>query len=152
MKFTGIENGADCFCLDGAAEDTASAYLHYIDSPSAKSRDFASKWERYEKNKPEGLPNKNNCEEVCGWKGVSVNKIDGYDEAEVYRVYTEPYRYASAKERSKRRILKFNIGTDIGIVKHTPNETHESHHDLFKCDAFDVANIVAIEVSEIEFE
>jgi len=152
MEFTNITNGTDCLCLDSAAEDTTSIYLHYIDSPSAKIRDFASKWERYEKSRPEELPDKEECEEICAWKGVSVNKIDGYDEDEVYRVYTEPYRFLSEKERNKRRILKFTLGTDTGVVKHTPNEEHESHHDLFKCDDFNITNLVTIAVTKIEFE
>lgn len=151
MKFKNIENGTGCSCLEDAVVDEVPAYLHYIDSPSVKTRDFASKWERYEKSRPEELPSQEDCKVVCAWKGVSVNKVDGYDEDEVYRVYTEPYRYVPEKERNKRRILKFTLGANTGMVQHTPNTEHDSHHDLFKCDTFDVAAIATVLVSKIEF-
>lgn len=152
MDFENISKGIDCNCIEGAIEDNESTFIRLIDNtPTPKERDFLSHWERYEKqNKLHELEGMS-CDKACGLKGLSMNKLDGYEEAEVYKVYTNMFLFATEKERKKKIILKFKMGSSVGITKHTPNSEHDSHHDLYKCDKFDLNNIGAILLSKIDF-
>lgn len=84
MTFEALYDDKECNCIDNAIEDSESAFLRIIDSNAPKERDFLSKWERYVKQGKE--ISHSTCDETCGWKGVSMNKVNGYEEEEVVGV------------------------------------------------------------------
>ena len=146
MTFDSIHSDIECNCIEGAVEDSSSAFLRTIDGNVPKERDFLSHWERYQRQGKE-LP-KGECDELCGWKGVSVNKIDGYDEDEISKTIKNRLLYLP--QGKKKSICRFRLDAGAGVVKHTPNESHGSHHDLYKCDDFDMNKIVDVLVSKVD--
>lgn len=150
MEFTLLHDDVECNCIEGAGEDNQSAFLRTIDGNEPKEKDFFSHWERYKKQgKP--LPH-DNCGEACALKGLSINKGDGYSEDEILEVYKNRLLYLSEKERRKRSVYKFKLGGEVGVVKHTPDEYHDSHHDLYKCDAFTIDKLQVVEIAKIKFD
>ena len=147
MTFSFIHDDIECDCIEGAVEDNNSAFLRTIDGSIPKERDFLSHWERYKKQGKE-LPIES-CDKTCGLKGLSVNKIDGYNEGEISNIVKN--RLLFLPQGRKKFICKFKLDNGSGVVKHTPNEIHESHHDLYKCDEFDMNKIVNVSVSKVDF-
>jgi len=131
MTFESLKDGAECECNSKANPDGTSTFICTIGGTSPKERDFLSKWERYKKAEKE-LPFED-CVDLCSLKGTSMNKIDGYDEAEIVELFKQRARFSM---KSKTFIFKFNLGQSVGVVEHTPNVDHHSHHDLYKCDTF----------------
>jgi hypothetical protein len=141
------EEAAQCDCISKANLDTTSTFICSVGSNNPKVRDFLSKWERY-KTSGKDLPFKD-CIEMCALKGVSMNKLDGYDESEIIEAYKQRLIFS---QKSKTFIFKFNLSVDVGVVEHTPNHDHHSHHDLFKCDGFNVDGFKNPSVSKLELE
>lgn len=142
MEFNLLHADIECNCIDGAAEDKVSHFIRTIDGNNARIQDFYSHWERYKKQGRE-LPEED-CAKICGLKGISINKLDGYDENEILETYITRLRFLP--QGRKKSILKFTMGSNCGAVKHTPDVNHSSHHDLYKCDDFNINAVVAISV------
>jgi len=141
------EDGIECECISNAGLDDTSTFLCSVGSNNPKTRDFLSKWERY-KNAGKDLPFEG-CGDLCALKGFSMNKLDGYDENEIIEVYKQRLIFSA---KSKTFLFKFNISEDVGVVEHTPNDDHHSHHDMFKCDGFDVSGFKNPSVTKLEIE
>lgn len=151
MQFDDIRIDTECDCLEGAAEDTQSTFLRLIDNtPSPKERDFLSHWERYKRQNRLDLISNIDCSKACGLKGLSLNKLDGYQEEEVFNIYTKMFLFTSEKERKKKVLYKFKMGSNAGVAKHTPNDVHDSHHDLYKCDLFNLSDLIEVSFHPIQ--
>ncbi|MBT2558873.1 hypothetical protein J7E24_13840 [Hymenobacter sp. ISL-91] len=147
MTFEVLHEGTECNCVDGVGTDTESTFLRTVGGNQPKERDFMSHWERYKKQGKE--IEAKGCADTCGWKGVSMNKADGYDEEEIITVFRQRLMFSP---QSKMYICRFKTGSENGVVNHTPNDDHDSHHDLLKCDVFSVEKLESVSVVKIELE
>lgn len=142
MVFTSVTSDTNCTCLDGAKENYKDFFARKIDKKDVREKDFMSYWES--KKFPDNM---DDCNEVCGRKGISVDLWNDESNAEVMSKYIKTFGIAP---QLKRFIMVFKMNQDAGIVKHTPHQKSgfdKYHYDIFKCDAFDMG--IHISVSQI---
>ncbi len=141
MPFNKITENTTCECFINTTEDTTNLFVRSVrKAPDLKDADFRNNFER---NKS---PNDdNNCNEVCGFHGVS---IEIWNESSS-PVLLEKYKYsASISPQFKKNLSIIKFRANNGLVKHTPNQIvyNEYHYDFYKEDSFSVTDLELIEM------
>lgn len=141
MEFKKIQSDQNCNCLDKAVEDNNSNFAIKTMKENLRVQDFNSYWEKGKR------PNdKNSCNEVCSYKGVSISIFDDNTKEEVINIYKELFPLAP-KYKPYLSVVKFY---DLsGVVKHTPNDGNTHHYDFYKSDTFDFEKVDVLQVNEL---
>lgn len=134
MTFKQILQDTDCDCLANSEEKTETIFARKINKPQATDNDFKSHWERGKRA--------DECDKICGFKGVSINEWNENTEKDVIQKFLTTFRITP---KHKDSILIFNFLSDAGQVIYTPNEKDKSHHDFYKSDDFSLQFINAIQ-------
>lgn len=141
MPFNKITDNTKCECFLDATQDTTNLFVRKVrKAPDLKDADFRNHFER---NKtPE---NENNCDEVCGLHGVSIEIWNETSSPFLLKKYL--YSATIAPQLKKNlSIIKFKANN--GLVKYTPNQIdyNEYHYDFYKEDSFTVSDLDLIEM------
>jgi hypothetical protein len=141
MTFNNLKGDTECNCLEDSFEDYAITYARKLNAEALQDKDFKSHWDRnIGKDKTE-------CDEVCGFKGLSVSKIENEDAKRfVLTHYKEIFCLAP---KYKGHVCIFNLLDESGVLKHTPSRKNTYHHDLYKCDEFTITKIQPIEIVKL---
>ncbi|MFN1217600.1 hypothetical protein ACKW6Q_11580 [Chryseobacterium kwangjuense] len=138
--FRKISDNTNCNCLDGTHEDLTSLFVRKVrKAPDIKDADFRN---QIELNK---IPTNNDCNEICGMHGVSIEIWN--DESE--EVLKDKYRKTAAfGPNLKKSLAIFKFNHNNGLIKHTPEqfEYNEFHYDFYKHDIFKVSELNLIKM------
>lgn len=137
MTFENLSEQADCNCLEGAVENHTSKFVIKTNRPSLILNDFKTKWEK-------GDTNVDTCQKKCGKKGNSMSKIHEEDTnlEDVISIYKILFPFSPSY---KPYCTVFKLGENSGVVKSTPSNRNNYHHDFYKCDEFQLDSINYIE-------
>lgn len=139
MEFSVIREGNTCRCIEGGEENLVQTFAHKVRiAENLNLSDFRSPHERGR------IPTENDCEMICGYRGVSFDLWDTHSKDKVLEKYNLTLD-VSRKLKDRICIIKFK--KDAGLLKFTPNQTQhdEYHHDLYKADNFDLTKMEIIE-------
>ena len=141
MPFQKITEHTICDCLSGAVEDVTNLYVRSVrKAPDLKDADFRTHFER-----GKTPTNENDCDELCGFHGVSIEIWNDISSP----VLLKKYNYsASISPKFKKNLSIIRFKENNGLVKHTPDqmEYNEYHYDFYKDDAFTVSDLELIEM------
>jgi hypothetical protein len=126
MDFKNLLQDTDCDCLENAVQDNRHFYARKINKPAPLDRDFKSHWER-------GKQSVDNCEKICGLKGISMNLWNQTTEKAIIKKFLTTF---SITPKHKDSIFVFKCLPESGLTKYTPNEEDDSHYDFYKSDEF----------------
>lgn len=136
MTFDKISIDIKCDCLSGAHIDTENEYVRKLKKDVLDEKDFLTHWER-------GLHHDNTeCEEICSYKGISINMINPEFEEQILTKYKTTFSFNPKKGAY---ILKFKLKDGAGKVKFAPLEDDQSHYNLFKADNFSLLSLEVID-------
>ncbi len=142
MEFTNIRGDTDCDCLNGNTNPSEYVFARKIGKgKTPKDRDFKSHWER--EKRPDDL---NNCEEVCGMKGISIDRWDDESQTHVWNHYKTTF---GLSPKAKNHLIIFELDPNSGLTKPTPFTGNPFHWDLYKSDEFDLTFVKVKEVRPI---
>lgn len=140
MQFTKITDNTKCTCLSDCSNDVTNLFARKVrKAPDMKDADFRN---HFEKNRS---PETNNCDEICGFYGVS---IEIWNDASS-KTLIEKYQITSSiSPKHKNNLSIFKLKVDAGLVKHTPDqlEYNEFHFDFYKEDSFTIDKLELIEM------
>ena len=135
-----IEKVKVCDCMAGSSEDTSNVFMRRISAKKHKKGDFKIQLEK------DDVPPANTCDDHCGQREISINKVDGYKEEEIVLDYKKKLIIQKMYSPKIDFIyLKFKFEIGAGNVKSTPQHGHESHFDFYKSDDFSVEKIKPVE-------
>lgn len=138
MTFDNVHHDTVCNCIDDAISDTTNEYVRKLRKNIVEEKDFLSHWER-------GLYNdKTECEEICSYKGVSINIYKAEFEQQIKDKFTNTKIFNPKKGGT--HIIKFKLKQDAGKVKFAPEDNDQSHYNFFKADNFTLSNLAIIEI------
>ncbi|UOE49655.1 hypothetical protein MTO98_01045 [Mucilaginibacter sp. SMC90] len=142
MNFTKISNNTECDCFTKSNENTTDMFVRKVRrSENLNNADFRNHIERGK------IPeDKNNCGEVCGYHGVSIELWNEYSSAQLKERYLQTLSF-SPKSKNNLCVIKFQPG--CGLVKHTPDQKNgynEFHYDFYKNDDFSVERLSLVEM------
>lgn len=141
MDFKKISEKTACHCLLNAVENTTDTFVRSVRrSNNLSDADFRNHIERDKK-----VTNENDCEEVCGLHGVSVEIWN----EESSKQLMEKYLFTATISRHiKKNLCVIRFTKNNGLVKFTPNqfEYNEYHYDFYKEDSFTVSSLELIEM------
>ena len=141
MPFNKITENTICDCFHGAVEDVTNLFVRSVrKAPDLKDADFRTHFER--EKKPN---NDNDCDEVCGFHGVSIEIWNDTSSP----VLLKKYNYsASISPKFKKNLSIIKFKTNNGLVKHTPNQIfyNEYHYDFYKEDSFAVSDLELVDM------
>jgi hypothetical protein len=109
--------------------DTASWFLRRVKAVRPTKDDFVSWFD-------EGIDSerhRESCEEHCEYRGVSVNRIDGFNEGRILEKFRRTLQFSPAMPKY---YCKFKFTIWAGIVRATPRPDNESHFTFFRSDQF----------------
>lgn len=131
MTFERLKNEEPCDCLKDTFQDSINLFARVLNKETVADKDFLSKWDKGNTSE--------DCEELCGLKGVSISKIenDGVKE-EIITLYSQVFKLSP---KYKRGVLLFKFKVDAGVLKFTPDDTNKYHHDFYKADGFTLSSI-----------
>lgn len=139
MKFSYIKDDSPCGCLSQCSENYTDYFARRVgDSATLKDRDFKS---HFEKGKvPE---NAEDCKEVCGLMGISIDIWNEVSEQKLREKYSTTN---AITPKAKKHLAIFKINKDGGVVAHTPEQEvyNEFHYDLYKPDGFVATNFLEL--------
>jgi hypothetical protein len=145
MNFTKISSNTTCDCVSNASENLNDTFVRKVNrSANLKDSDFKNHIER---NKiPENL---NNCEEVCGHHGVSIEIWNDQSKPHLLNKY---HQTAIISPQHKKNLCVIKFKPDCGVVKHTPNQAqyNEYHYDFYKDDDFLVTKLELVEMIQLK--
>ena len=137
MDFEKIKNGSQCDCLKGSEIDIEGEYIRKIKKDIVLENDFQTHWER-------GLHrDENDCDKICSYKSVSINKILSDSLAQIMNKYKITFRFNPAKGFCCAR---FKLRENAGKVKHSPTNIDPTHYNFFKADDFTLDSINITEI------
>ena len=136
MTFDKIHSDTDCNCLSKAVIDTSSEFVRKLRKDNVEDKDFLTHWER------EIRPETEDCETICSYKGVSINRITPEYENLILEKYKTTF---TINPKKGAHYLKFRLNEDTGKVSYTPEEDDKSHYNLYKADDFSLEKIVIVE-------
>ncbi|HEY8783211.1 MAG TPA: hypothetical protein VIM16_16410 [Mucilaginibacter sp.] len=145
MNFTKISHNTSCNCFIDAVENTNNTFVRKVRrSENLKDSDFKTHIER--DKTPQNL---NDCEEVCGLNGVSIeiwNEISSKPLMDKYLLT------AAISPQLKKNLCVIRFKVDCGLVKHSPNQMNfnEFHYDFFKDDNFVVEKLDLVEMIQLK--
>ena len=125
MTFDDILKDTNCDCFKEIFEDNESLFARKINKPIPLDKDFASHWERGKRAE--------NCKEICGYKGLSINLWNETTKNDVIEKFLTTFSI-TPKHKDSIFVLKFL--PQAGVVKHTPNKHDETHFDFYNSDDF----------------
>ena len=125
MKFEKLLQDTECDCLERAIEDTKNLFARKINKPNPLNKDFYSHWERGKRAVE--------CKNICGYKGISVNKWSENDKNAIINKFLTTF---SISPKHKDGIFVFRIIEGAGLIEHTPNKNDVTHYDFYKSDDF----------------
>jgi hypothetical protein len=136
MTFENLTKDTQCNCLIDASEDTTATFARVLNKDAATEKDFFSKWDKEHRGEE--------CENICGLKGVSVSKLESdIVKQEVIGLYNQIFKISP---KYKKGVLIFKFKNEAGMSKSTPDNTNRYHHDFYKCDNFSLNSIEQQEV------
>ena len=147
MNFTKISINTNCNCLREANENTDDTFVRKVRrSGNLNDSDFRTHFER---GKIPG--NLDDCEEICGLNGVSIEIWNGDSSKPLMDRYLIT---AAISPQVKKNLCVIKFRENCGLVKHTPNqaEYNEYHYDFFKDDDFLVEKLELIEMIPLKVE
>lgn len=136
MKFEELHKDIKCDCVSDCETDILNSYIRKLRKDVPSDMDFKSHWERGIK------PEETDCEIVCSYKGISVNKIDEQNEEQIINKYKTTF---NINPKKGAYYLKFKIIEKSGVYKFTPEDDDPSHYNFLKSDAFDIADLNFVE-------
>ena len=141
MTFNNILAQTHCNCLEDSFENYSDTFARRSDkSPSPKARDFKS---YYEGGKI--VEDLNNCQEVCGHRGVSLEIWNADTRDKILEKFLES---AQISPQFRKVLNIIRLKSNAGIVKYTPEqglEYNEFHYDFYKSDDFQIDMIELVE-------
>lgn len=153
LTFDKLHGGTDCHCLDEFCkentEDTFARALltDAVDEPAFRTlleRDGPNCEKQVRRVPDEEASEELYCDEVCKrFRSVSINLWSDETCESIISRYT---RQTTGKIKKKRRfyyyvLFKMTEGC-CGKVKHSNDPKDLSHFDFFKCDGFEVGNLI----------
>ena len=134
----------NCDCLEKSIEDLTHTYARHFNKPTVRSQDMLTKWEKYTNTNafPKNL-DLNDCVELCGLKGLSVDIWNEESKEAVIQRYLKTFKIISPK--NKNAILIFKLKLSAGKFRHTPREHDKFHYDFYKADGFTIDLVEVIE-------
>ncbi|RNA63518.1 hypothetical protein D1631_17170 [Chryseobacterium nematophagum] len=143
MQFIKISSNTECSCLNDSYADLTNMFVRKVrKAPDMKDADFKNHFER------DKTPEKNTCDEICGFHGVSIEIWNDSSS----KALLEKYLYtAGISPKHKNNLSVFKLKENAGLVKHTPHqvEFNEYHYDFYKEDSFTVDRLELIEMIPI---
>lgn len=144
MEFSKIQDGIQCNCINDTFEDFENIYARRVgEAKELKLRDFRSHHERGK------IPKTEECEEICGYRGVSIEIWNDKTKKELIAKYQISTGIAP---KLKNQLAIFIMRDGAGKVKFTPNQPdgYNPHHfDMFKDDNFTIEKLALIELFPI---
>ncbi len=134
MTFNQLLHDTDCDFLANSEVKTETIFARKINKPEATANDFRTHWERGKTAEE--------CDKICGLKGISINKWNENTEKDVIQKLLTTFRITP---KHKDSILVFNFLADAGQVAYTPNEKDQSHHDFYKSDEFSLQSLHSVQ-------
>ena len=125
MDFKNLLRDTDCNCLDNAMQDNFRFFARKINKPNVTDKDFKSHWEREKRG--------DDCETICGLKGLSINEWDENSEKAVIKKFLTTF---GISPKHKDSIFVFRFLPEAGLIKYTPKDKDSTHYDFYKSDAF----------------
>jgi hypothetical protein len=125
MIFNDILRDTNCGCIDDTIEDNGNLFARKINKPIPLDKDFASHWERGKRAE--------NCKEICGFKGLSMNLWNETTKNDVIDKFLTTFSI-TPKHKDSIFVLKFL--PNAGVIKKTPTKYDATHHDFYKSDEF----------------
>lgn len=136
MTFENLQFDSECNCVKDAIEDYSNEYVRKLRKEVVEERDFLTHWERNIR------PEINNCENICSYKGVSINQFKDEFVELILNKYKTTFNFNPKKGAY---FLKFKFKQDAGKVKFAPEEDDNSHYNFFKADSFGLEKLEIIE-------
>lgn len=148
MNFTKISDNTSCNCFVDASENIADTFVRKVSrSGNIKDSDFKNHIER---NKTPA--DSNNCEEVCGYHGVSIELWNEQSTPPLMNKYRQT---AIISPQLKKNLCVIKFKSECGLIKYTPNqleEYNEFHYDFYKDDDFLVEKLELVEMIPLKAE
>ncbi|MDT3401500.1 hypothetical protein [Mucilaginibacter terrae] len=141
MNFNKIANNTNCNCFLDAQENLNDTFVRKVrKSDNLNDADFRNHIER---NKT--ATNENDCQEVCGLYGVSV---EIWNDSSRQRLLDRYLTTLSISPKTKNNLCVIQFRNNNGLVKYTPDqvEYNEFHYDFFKEDSFTVSELNLVEM------
>lgn len=164
MTFQNLTNDSDCNCLEGAQADHHRCFARKINKPLPLEKDFESHWEKakrkefaetqWEESERERFEwqwreskKDENCYDVCGKKGISINLWDEALRQETIDYFATTFKI-TPKHKDSLLVLKFKA--EAGVTKHTPLENNGQHYDFYKDDNFSLLCCETVEIINLK--
>ena len=136
MTFERISSDTSCDCLAKTEIDTSNEYVRKLRKDKVEERDFLTHWER------EIRPESQECEDICSYKGVSINQFKNEYESQILNKYKTTFKFNPKKGAY---YLKFKFNENVGRIKYAPEDDDISHYNFFKADEFQIENLLILE-------
>lgn len=125
--YSGIASDTQCECLTQSEINITDQFVRKLRKEQVTDLDFKSHWER-------GIRNTEECEDVCGLKGISVDRFSDDAIDAIVAKYKTTF---NINPKKGAHYLKFKFNDRAGLVKKTPGiENDENHYDFYKSDEF----------------
>ena len=125
MDFKNLLQDTNCNCLENAMQDNFRLFARKINKPNVMDKDFRSHWERELRA--------NDCEKICGLKGLSINEWNENTEKAVIKKFLTTF---GISPKHKDSIFVFRFLPEAGLTKYTPTDEDITHYDFYKSDRF----------------
>jgi hypothetical protein len=141
MTFETITQGTSCKCLKNCIENIVDTFARRTgDSKEIKLRDFRTPFERGKE-----VSDLNDCDEVCGNHGLSVDLWNDNSKGAILDRYMTTLAIGP---KLKNHLSIIKLKAEAGLVKNTPvigQIGGEYHHDMYKSDSFEINFVELIE-------
>lgn len=143
MTFDRLHADTDCDCLGDTFEDVEKLFARRISKPIMRPSDFYSHWDRNKK------PQSMTCNDICMFKGVSINEWNSETESNVIEKYLDSLRLKDLNTKIRDSVLIFKFKGSSGVLKYSPSKKDPSHYTFYKTDSFSVEDIEIIDTIEL---
>jgi hypothetical protein len=142
MLFEKLHEGTHCECLNdnSVSENTTDTFARRVRQNPPMLEDFQS-W--HEEGKRLRASDRENCEVICMYRGVSMNIINDTNEVAVKEYFADTVRL---RPKSPWIYCKFRLLPGAGKVRPTPTTHSGLHHTLYKCDDFAMDKLQILEL------
>ena len=141
MTFNQLHTDTNCNCLDNnnLKQDSQGVYCRRIKEKQIQLSDFQSWWEQGKRPPQSKLKD---CQEVCKYKGVSINYLANLEPPQVI---INPKH--NRLETQYFCILQFK--KNAGLLHSTPSKNAPQHHTFYKSDTFSLNTITILQINPI---
>ena len=145
MTFESLHADTDCDCLGEAFEDIEKLFARRISKPTLKESDFYSPWER--RKRPQLLI----CDNICQFKGISINEWNDDTEKQILSKYVNGLRLQDLDNKIIREsVLIFKFKVKSGVLISSPTKQDSSHYTFFKSDNFNIEHLEVVKTIELK--